>query len=160
MKNGLIYLNLILTLLSCNPFKKHNSNIDEPVDPFYTDRGGFGTYLRVPLIKPYEAIKVSDNEWRIELQTTQLLELSIHNVRDINVIDSVIIVYAKGDVSIKDIKYNEAWFVIVPSWNTEKGFDKKEAFLSYLTTQRIKAPNFYDVDEVYQKFNKRKRIDW
>ncbi len=160
MKKELIFLNLILTLLSCNPFKKYNSNKDEPADPFYTDRGGFGTYLRIPLIKPYDAIKVSENEWRIELQTTQLLELSIHNVRDVNVIDSVIIVHAKGEVSIKDIKYNEAWFVIVPARNTEKGFDKKEEFLSYLTTQNIKNPNFFNVDEVYEKFNKRKKIDW
>jgi hypothetical protein len=161
MKSLLFSFYIIFILMCCNPFKKEDPGKEyTPVDVFYTDRGGYGTYPRIPLIKPYEAIKISDNEWRVELHTTDLLELSIHNVHNVNVIDSLIILYARGEISIKDIKYDEAWFVIDPSKNSEKGFDKKDKFLSYLAERNIKDPKLYNADKVYDKFYTSKKLNW
>ena len=152
----------IAGVLGCNTTE--NSDSDKRInsmDPFYSDRGGFGTYLRIPLIKPYEAIKVSKEEWRIELQVTkELLELSIHNVTEISVHDSVIFVYAKGGTSIRHIIYDEAWFVIIPSKNLEKGFTEKEQLLSYLKEQNISEPKLYNANNVYEKFRKEQKINW
>jgi hypothetical protein len=152
---------ITIAFLSCNPLGKNNQEIHTSMDAFYTDRGGGGTYLRIPLIKPYEAIKVSDNEWRIELQTTFLLELSIHNVQALNVIKNVIFIYAKGkEVSIRGVQYKEAWFVIIPHKQFEGGFDKREDFVKYLSSINLQEPNLYKVEEIYSKFNHNKKIDW
>ena len=146
----------LIMLISCTNSKKRKIKKDS----FYTDYGGFG-HKRIPLVKPYEAVKVSEDEWRVELQTTQLLELSIHNVRALNVINDTIIIYAEGgEVSIKDTKYNEAWFVILPTEEIEKGFNKKEDFIAYLAKATVKDIKLYDTDKVYATFYNNKKIDW
>lgn len=142
----------VLLLFSCNS-KTQNE------DYFYTDIGGLGI-KRIPLIKPYEVKKVSENEWRIELQTDQLLELSIHNVKAVNIIDSAIIVHAKGEVSIKGVTYVEGWFVIIPSSEIEEGFSNESEFFSYLRKVEVKFSRFYNVEDVYNLFNKNRKINW
>lgn len=148
-------------LVSCNSINNDKAGTGKKmIDGFYTDIGGFGTYLRIPLIKPYEAKRITKDEWRIDLQTPQLLELSIHHVMGLNVINNVIIIYAEGEVSIRDVKYNEAWFVIIPEMKEEKGFEKKEDFDKYLSSLQIINPKFYNVNKVYEEFSKNKKIDW
>ena len=143
----------VLLLLSCN-----SKTQNEHQDYFYTDIGG-GT-KRIPLIKPYEVKKITENEWRLELQTTQLLELSIHNVKSVNIIDSVIVVHAMGDVSIKGITCSEGWFVILPSRKVEKGFASETEFFTYLNEAGVKFSKFYYVDDIFNTFNKNKKINW
>jgi hypothetical protein len=131
----------------------------KPQDSFYTDKGGLDLQ-RIPLIKPYEA-KNWGGDWRIELQTTQLLELSIHNIKEINVVDSLVLVYAKGkEVSIKDVKYEEAWFVLIPKENSENGFTNRNEFMQFLLGRGIKSPVFHEVNSVYKEFVKADKINW
>jgi hypothetical protein len=127
MKNSVVLFFICVILYACN----NQSEGKEPVDYFYQDIGGLG-YKRIQLIKPYEAKMVSDSEWRIELQTTNLLELSIKKVNKINVTDSLIFIYAKGGTSIRDTLYNEGWFVIAPSKSIENGFGNERGYLEYL----------------------------
>lgn len=155
MRLGLIIIMLFNVFASCR-FGKKNENKE---DYFYLDDGGLG-FKRVPLIKPYEAKNVMPDEWRIELQTPQLLELSIHHVKEINVIDSLILVHAKGEVSLRGTRCQEAWFILLPAANMEKGFLKKEEFLSFLSKRKIKLPGLYEINTVYDQFEKDKKIVW
>lgn len=154
-------ITIILFFLSITFSRCHNqSNMKDKKDYFYKDIGGLG-YKRIPLIKPYEAKMVSDSEWRIELQTTNLLELSINNVKEINIIDSIIFVYSKGSVSIKSNIYPEGWFVLIPSANQEMGFDKFTDYRDYLNSKGVKnAPHLSEINKVYDKFSKDRSIIW
>lgn len=159
----LVLATMLYWLASCNFLGKRETKGNEELrqDAFYTDRGGFGTFLRVPLIKPYVVNKVSQGEWNIELQTPQLLELSIHNVQKVNVMDSIINVYAKGNVSLRGELKQEVWFVIIPGKQLEQGFEKRDDYVAYLQSLGIKeAPELYDIEEVYAKFEKDKKINW
>ena len=128
-------------------------------DYFYSSGGGLGL-KRVPLIKPYEAVMWAADDWRINFETPQLLELSIHNVKSVNVLDSVIILYASGDVSIRSVKYPEGWFVIIPNEKIEEGFEHKKDFLARLNTFGITDPSLHDLDSVYSIFKAKEKLDW
>ena len=68
---------MFLVLTSCfsdNKDEDQRQGIQKP-DPFYTDIGDFGSYLRIPLIKPYEINKVTALMWATTLQTPNLLEM-------------------------------------------------------------------------------------
>src|ERR1700730_2536142 len=106
MNKKMSFLILILLTAACN----HQEKMKTETDDFYNNTGGLG-FKRIPLIKPYEAKMASDSEWRVELETTDLLELSIKNVKEINVADSLICIFSKGGTSIRDTLYNQAWFV-------------------------------------------------
>lgn len=153
-----IALSSFVMLNSCHRSSKNNTTAEK--DAFYTDVGDFGSLSRIPLIKPYEAKLIHGNEWRIELETPQLLELSIQNVSAINVYNKMIFIYAKGSVSIKHIKYDEGWFIIIPEKNEEKGFYQKADFIRCLSELKIKEPHFYEINNVYQKFRKERNINW
>jgi hypothetical protein len=160
LMHSLIFL--IMCLTACNSVSDRDADKErQSEDDFYTDRGGFGTFLRVPLIKPYEAQKISKDEWRIHLRITpDILALAIDHVKEINVVDSLILVYSNGGTAIKHVNYKEAWFVIIPSENIEKGFPKKEDFLDYLKAQNVTVSKLHNVDQVYDRFNETQKIDW
>lgn len=153
---------LITYLSACNSVNDRDAQKErQSDDDFYTDRGGFATFLRVPLIKPYEAQKISKDVWRIHLRiTADILALAIDNVKEINVVDSCILVHSNGGTPIKHVNYNEAWFVIIPAQNIEKAFTEKEDFLDYLTTQNISASKLYNVDRAYDRFYETRKVDW
>lgn len=167
MNSKLIFLILAYVILtSCNLFNRKRSikgdGGSKQSEEFYSDRGGFGTYNRIPLVKPYQAEEVHPNDWRIVLHTTQLLTVSIHNVVKINLIDSIIIIYAKGDdLYFNNNKYREGWFVIKANKSIEKGFNIKSEYLDYLESESIeKEPALYNLNLIFDFFYKKKKIDW
>lgn len=155
MRLGLIIILLFTVFASCRYRKK---NVKKE-DYFYLNDGGLG-FKRIPLIKPYEAKNEMPGEWRIKLQTPQLLELSIHHVKEINVIDSLILVHAKGEVSLRGARCHEAWFVLLPAVNIEEGFLKEEEFLSFLSEKNIKLVGLREINAVYDQFKRDKKIVW
>lgn len=155
MRLSLMIILLFNVFASC----RHGKKSEKKEDYFYLNDGGLGL-KRIPLIKPYEAKNEMSDEWRIKLQTPQLLELSIHHVKEINVIDSLILVHAKGDVSLRGVKCQEAWFVLLPAVNMEKGFLKEDEFLSFLSERNIKFLRLREINTVYDQFKRDKKIVW
>lgn len=128
-------------------------------DPFYRDKGW--EQKRIPLIKPYEILCWEKGDWQIDLQTLQTLEFSIKNVNAVNIIDSLIIVHAKGDeVSIRDTMYKEAWFVIDVHRHTENAFVQKLDLTKYLRARNIHEFVLFAPDSVYKVFELKGKIDW
>ncbi|HEY1201961.1 MAG TPA: hypothetical protein VGE79_13310 [Niastella sp.] len=156
------YISLLLisiTLSSCR-FSKKETKVNNSGDAFYSDLGGFDR-PRIPLIKPYELLKVSGNEWRLELQNPELLTLSIHNVKSVAIQDSLILIYSEGGTEFLNMQHQKAWFVIEPGVGSEKGFSDEKEFNKVVNRLRGGIKNqFHSLDSLYKKFEEHKRIVW
>lgn len=156
------FLSLLIVLLasySCK-FIENERKVKGVIDSFYTDLGETGR-ARIPLIKPYELIKVSSVEWRLELQNSNLLTLSIHNVKGVDVQDSLILIYSDGGTEFLNIHHKKAWFIFEPGSGIEKGFDNEEKFseIFHKSRNRIKF-HFNSPDSLYESFEENRKIKW
>ncbi|KAA2238598.1 hypothetical protein F0L74_20455 [Chitinophaga agrisoli] len=145
MKSVFIILSFVfLVCLGCKHSKKTKS-----ADPFYS-KGNLFDRLNIPLIKPYKLIKVNDTEWRLELQTTSLLTLSIDNVQGVDTVARKIMIYFKGGTEVNNIQYNELWFIIDPASLSERSFNSYDGFNNALKKINIDKVNFRKPDMLLQ----------
>lgn len=124
-------------------------------DNFYTDKGSWDA-SRIPLIKPYELLKLNGTqEWIMNLEAPG----SVTNIKEINVIKDIIVIHA-GQTYCNNVEVPEAWFVIVPDKHIEKGFDSKPNFNKYLRALGHNNEELQNVEKVFQIFNSQGKIDW
>lgn len=147
----------ILFFSSCDRFKHNNGNNKK--DSFYTNTGGFDR-PRIPLMKPYELLKVAENKWRLELQTPDLLTLSIHNVKGINVISDTIVVYSEGGTAFMNKQHNKAWFIIEVKENKERVFKNDTEFKNAIQHKFNSDTLFKEPNKLYDAFIKDKVLKW
>lgn len=155
MKNILIALFsgfLWLISFGCNQSK---AKLKEE-DSFYL-KNGLMDRLSIPLIKPYKLIKTSDTEWRLELQTTKLFALSIHNVQGVDIVKNKILIYSKGGTEVNNTQYNELWFIIDPASLQEQVFPSVKAFKEALNEANINNINLRKPDVFYNEPHSEKR---
>lgn len=157
MKRILI-IGAVCLFASCDMFSSKESNNDSKQDPFYTDNGGFGI-RRIPLIKPYELKKVSANEWRMELLTTDV-SLSIHNTNGVNITKGKILLHSKGGTDVRFKQYDEAWFIIDSSGKRERAFLSYKEYTDSLYKLEITDTALKLPDAVYKNFNERGNVEW
>lgn len=139
-------------LWGCKDVKK-----DKVEDKFYSNKSSSWDASRIPLIKPYEMLKLNgSNEW-----TMNLVDIpgSVSNIKEVNVLQNIIVIHA-GETYCNNAKVQEAWFIIIPEKHIEKGFEKKEDFDKYLSSLQVIEPKLYNVDKISEDFNKSKKIDW
>jgi len=146
---------LLLGFLWCFCFGCNQSKARlKEADSFYL-KTGLMDRLSIPLIKPYKLIKISDTEWRLELQTTKLLALSIHNVQGVDIVKNKILIYSKGGTEVNNIQYDELWFIIDPASLSEQAFPSFKAFKKALSGANISSVNLRDPDTFYKElYNK------
>ncbi|MCG2613438.1 hypothetical protein LZZ85_04065 [Terrimonas sp. NA20] len=144
----ILFLLLIVLLISCN-FKR-SKNVTN--DPFYTDTGGLDL-PRIPFIDPYELKKTGDNEWRLELLTTDLGAYAVHNVQGINLIDGKILLYSTG-TTIKQVRAGSAWIVIDPKLPKETVVFSQDKFLDTLHLLGMRNKILFAPDSIYDEFKK------
>lgn len=150
MKNVFIILSFAFSLcLGCQQPRTKIKN----ADPFYSQNSPFDR-LSIPLIKPYKLIKVDDTEWRLELQTTSLLALSIHNVQGVDTVAGKILIYSKGGTEVNNVQYDELWFIIDPASLQERSFDSYEVFKNALAEINVDKVNIRKPDDLYSEFYK------
>lgn len=148
MKRYLVYLFFLIFNFhfSCNyPKKKVNKK-----DNFYTKPGMFDR-LRIPLIKPYDLIKVSDSEWQMDLQTTDLLTLGVDKVKGVAVFKNIILLYSRGGAEVKNKYADEWWFVIYADSRKETAFDNYKSFHDTLIKEGIINIVLKDPDQLYNE---------
>lgn len=127
---------------------------------FFKSTGGWD-YRRIPLIEPYQAISTDKETWTIDLKTNSIRATFSIGVAKLGVIDKrVIVVYDAPNAILRGERVGEAWFVIIPEENIEKGFTKEEEFLSYLEGRGIDHPKLTDVNEVYKEFFNKRHLEW
>lgn len=143
-------------LNSCDFFKDRNG-INK--DAFYNDKGGLDR-PRIPLIKPYELLKVSSDEWRMELLTTDLLALSVHNIKGANVSNERILLYSEGGTEVRSNQYNQAWFIIDPSRGKEIVFFDNKQYADTLNSLGITDTFLGLPNKLYQNFYNSGNLKW
>ena len=156
-----IIIAIIISFLIPNcDFLPNKSKLNSHEDAFYSDLGGLDR-PRIPLIKPYELLKVSKNEWRLELQNPDLLVLSIHNVKGVYIHDSVIAIFSDGGVEFQNKIHAKAWFIIEPEFSTEKAFENENAFNNaYGRSKHGRKVYFLSPDSLYKSFEEQRKIIW
>jgi hypothetical protein len=143
-------------LNSCDLFKGRN---EISKDAFYTDKGGLDR-PRIPLIKPYELLKVSSDEWRMELLTTDLLALSVHNIKGVNVSKERILLYSEGGTEVRNNQYSQAWFIIDPSLGKEIVFFDNKQYADTLKSLGIIDTSLGLPNKLYQDFHNSGNLKW
>jgi hypothetical protein len=88
------------------------------------------------------------------------LQFSVSNVKEVNVIDSIVIVHSFEITYLRGQKVGNAWFIIKPSKQSEQGFTVESEFLSELKNQGINNPVFYNIDELYKEFVETGKLRW
>lgn len=144
-------------LLNLFPACKSKPKENKTEDKFYTTSTSSWDAVRLPLIKPYELIKLNGTEeWMMNFQ--QIVG-SASNVKEINVIDSAIVLHC-GKTYCKYEEVREAWYLIIPDKQKEECFSTEDDLLKYLALIKKSKPELYSVDSVYNQFDKTKRVDW
>lgn len=156
MRNPIQILVFCFFLTSCHFAKREKKNNDT----FYTSSGGLLDRPRIPLLKPYELLRVNDNEWRMELQSPQLLTLSIHNVKGVSIKGQKIFIYSKGGTEVKNKNYDEVWFVIDPIAVSENALFTFKTYTDSLSKLGLTTPHLVLPEEVYKLFVETGKINW
>jgi hypothetical protein len=143
-----------------------NIPADNP-DPFYSAWVDSGV-PRFPLIKPYAAFYDEQNsKWSIKLYAKKpsdelLYYLGINDVEKISIYKGVIMVYNNPtpknnpDDSIKSLYL----FVLIPSQETERGFDNEPDFLNFIGTYEVEEVSWETPDDLNRKFLDTGCLEW
>jgi hypothetical protein len=145
---------IVAVFLSSCKFNKANT------DRYYTDHGDWDD-VRFPLIKPYEALCLNgSNDWCVQLTQDSKGLFSAPGTRKVNIVNRFIFLYStKTILNFADAK--EAWFVLIPDKQIEKGFATHNEYLNYLHELHItNEPKLYEMDQVSRYFANRDTIDW
>lgn len=154
MKFFSFFLLITLSLLACD---HRNKNVDK----FYTEKSDWDL-IRFPLIKPYHVVTLPpDTNWFVQVMDTDTTHLfpSIPGTRSINVLDTMIIAYAKNTL-LGGQKVGEAWFVVNPKNDSVRGFKDQQKYFEYLKSIKIINPKLYPVRDVFQYFYDQDTLDW
>jgi hypothetical protein len=150
---------IIIFLTGCCGNKYKYDNHEEC--SFYTNSSGYD-YIRIPLIRPYEAICIDleDRRWSINFKNGPLYYPAIYDVQKLAVIDSVILVYT--DNTSRPVENQEPllWFVIDLRKNQELGFSEQVKFNEYLMEMNIHKVKWLYVNDVYHQYVSSNCLPW
>jgi hypothetical protein len=172
-----VYIFICLVLLSCALIGGISYVLDlqrfKNPDPFYStyDEGFFG-YVRFPLIKPYEMIKVPEAGGEVSGWVFELNDVNPDNdmfgyndlwqVKDVSIEKNVIMAYTPyiKPHTVENGSRVLHWFVVVLDKNIKAGFETEEDFLAYIKKYGIDKPVWMDTQSAYDQFRKTGCLDW
>lgn len=146
-----VYISLFILVSACSIVRLPGS------DPFYSSSGDWDS-IRIPLIKPYEAISIGSG-WNIQLHVSPLDKeiywyINLSNVENIAVENNVIMVYTRYRQDVVEEAGQKVlyWFVIIPDKRIETGFDNEDDFLRYIQKYGVSEVAWESPDTLYQRF--------
>ena len=140
----------LFSLLSC--FNRHEKKDQYSKDAFYTSKGSYDA-VRIPLIKPYELMKLNgDSTWVMNLIETPG---SVSHIRGVSVRGNFIFLKA-GESYCNNESVKASWTIIDVLQRTEKCFKDQESFAEASKVQIT----FRDPNVVYKEFNDKGRLYW
>ena len=96
----------------------------------------------------------------MELQTQDLLAMSIHHVKGVNVILDKIIIYSEGGTEFMNKQHNKAWFIIDAQNNEENAFENYIAFIAAIKNKGVFDFAFKDPNTLYDFFADNEVVKW
>lgn len=161
----IIRLYFLLALLLLLGFSLNACSVQKS---FYQQGSGWD-YLRFPLLEPYYAIKIDDDQgWVISLHAKQAERnfwyyLDIQDVSKIAIENDVIMVYSSYSKPIEIVAGGEKkelhWFILVPD-QAEIGFETEEAFINSLQQYEIDQPQWQEPNEILKEFDQTGCLKW
>ena len=155
----LISLCLILLITSCRGEKNKFKFKTYEEKFFYTDCNGFD-YIRFPLIMPYEAMCIDRENWIINLNPGVGYYLSINDILEVSVVDSMIFVHTNSTGFFDGDHEPWQWFVVIPSKKIEIGFSTKKEFEKYLEQFNTREINWINIENAYYQFKDTECLPW
>jgi hypothetical protein len=154
-------IGLFLFLVSCVLTRYHNP------DPFYSSYEDWDL-IRFPLIKPYEAGKLQNNDWwGVSIPWTPnspslLYSSGVPYVQKIAVENDVIMVYTPYEPVVSENLRDDVfhWFVFVPGKDIRTGFYNESDFLVYVRIYNISEVEWEDPDNIFQRFRNTGCLEW
>lgn len=161
-KQQVIILLVLLLAVLCSCGSRSN---EKKQDEFYTVTGGWD-WIRVPLLKPYEAKKVDPevetSNWGVEFFNS----LGTYNVKRVAVQDSVVYILSgqvddKKDSTLVNLRnVPTGWYAIDVRTKTEKGFASEEEFKAYIQANNYPAPQWHDIDSLSDALGNKGKLPW
>jgi hypothetical protein len=154
-----VYIGLFLLVSACSIVRLPGN------DPFYSSSGDWDS-IRVPLIKPYEAISIGSG-WNIQLHISPFDKeiywyINLSKVEKIAVENNVIMVYTRHKQDVVEEAGQKVlyWFVIIPAEKIETGFDNEDDFLRYVREFNINNVSWESPDDLHQMFLHSGCLEW
>lgn len=158
---------LALFLTSCWGKSELKNDNKKQVDEFYTITGGWD-WIRVPLLKPYEAKKIDPeietNTWTIKFFNS----LGPFSIKRIDVKDSIVYLLCgkmenenKEDSTLVNLRnVPTGWFAIDVRTKSEKGFSNETEFNEYILQNKYPLPEWHDIDSLSRELANGGKVPW
>jgi hypothetical protein len=134
-------------------------------DDFYTVTGGWD-WVRVPLLKPYEAKKVDPevetSNWGVALFNS----LGTYNVKRVAAQDSIVYILSgrvddKNDSTLVNLRtVPTGWYAINVKTKLEKGFANEEEFKAYIKANNYPIPKWHSIDSLSKALGEGGQVPW
>ncbi len=130
------------------------------VDEFYSEHGEWDS-VRIPFIKPYEALIVNKKYgWCMNLVLFQEGNTMLSHIRSVYIYNDFIFVHT-GSTQMTNENVKESWWIISPSRKLEKGFRNHQAYLNYLKILGFKKePRLHSMDTIAAYYEGHEVMDW
>lgn len=149
MKKAFLIMSMF-SFFSC--FNNNNKKVENQGDNFYVNKGSYDA-VRIPLIKPYELIKLNgSSEWNLNLVE---IPGSVSKVNGVSVKGNTIFLHS-GESYCNNEKVKESWVVIDVERKVEECFNLQESF----EDKNKGSIDFREPDNVYKEFNDKGKIVW
>jgi hypothetical protein len=154
-----LYIGLCVLLLGCTLTRYHSN------DPFYSSYEDWDL-IRFPLIKPYAAWKLQQNDWwgvSIPFRNPGFFYSDgVPYVQKIAVENDVIMVYTPYEPEVSENLRDEVfyWFVFVPTTDIQIGFNNEDDFLTYIQEYGISEVDWQSPDALFQRFRETGCLEW
>jgi len=140
----------MFSFFSC--FNNNNKKVESQGNNFYVNKGSYDG-VRIPLIKPYELIKLNgSSEWILNLVE---IPGSVSRVNGVYVKGNTIFLHS-GESYCNNEKVKESWVVIDAEKKVEECFYLQESF----EDKNKGSIDFREPDIVYKEFNDKGKIVW
>jgi hypothetical protein len=136
-------------------------------DSFYLGAGEFDSD-RIPLIKPYELIRMRpahEYGWILRFDLSYANNpIQIDNVKDVRLIaveNEIVMVYSPFlDIHEERTGVDESWFMFNPEDETQEGFELESDFLDFVKSYDIHNPEWLSPDDAFKIFTRTECLPW
>ena len=147
--------------MSCNRHSKNEKEhqVENHVtDEFYSRTGGWD-YTRMPLIKPYELINLSD-EWLLgTFEEGSTKPTRIYGIQQISINqDYSLFLCEQSDFS--ETTLQKKWCVLEMSTAKEVCFSSEKEFNDYVESKKIPQPTWINAEIAFKQFLESGYLPW
>lgn len=136
-------------------------------DPFYASYDEWDL-IRFPLIKPYEAVRLTGNDWwgvsipYIPNTPSLLYSGGVPFVQEIAVANEVIMVHTPYEPRVSENLRDRVfyWFAFIPATDIQRGFQDEGDFRLFIEEYGISEVAWESPDTLFQRFKDTGCLEW